>query len=617
MKTKYIPVFIAVLLMLVSCQQDELMQGESNLQDKESAILHFSLNVPAFTVATRAEKNADNIADLHLMTFDANHQFLKRIKADLDTKTATIPLQTKYIHFVGNYDWTTFQNPSEGNTDEAAIMYSLTTNTPVYWAYISLPSSENPINVNLLRNYAQVTVDPNGQCDVEGYALINYASNGTIVTNENTESPYSFANAEDKLTLPLNPAFDSSAEADCDNTPKYMFENENITERTYVILKVEGKFYKLAFLDKEQKPYKIERNYKYTIKISAFHDTPGVGNISFEDALAAPPANNFYAEIIKDTPIISDGDKNRLEIEKLNFIFTQEARLNVKANFYPAGSSTPQNSRLEVRTLSGEDILSGLHISDGVITAMVSAPTDVRREAIIQVYDPATKLAREINILSSRPYRFENVPSSLSYAQRKETVTLQFSLPETYSHIYPVKCVIRTNKLTPEDTNNMLVVQDANGDYKYIYEIKDENQARQLQQIKFQSMYEWGNEVITIENEHFEPTAIPLNGPSSYTFKPIGVYYYETYQNGNSHDQQGVAGSIEVYYEGVKVGQFSQKNVSYGYGFLAEGSFTINPLGLSDKVTLKYRTQWNEVCEQEFYLEELLSPDVKIIYLKK
>lgn len=103
-----------------------------------------------------------------------------------------------------------------------------------------------------------------------------------------------------------------------------MFESDNgYNDETFVILHAGGdykKYYKIELIDSELNLYPIVRNTHFRIRIMDY--IPGnIGSGSVESAIDAPPINNIYAEIIKESPEISDGS-DRLTVNPIVNILT-------------------------------------------------------------------------------------------------------------------------------------------------------------------------------------------------------------------------------------------------------------------------------------------------------
>ena len=515
-------IFSVMFLALFSCQEDILEQSIENKDSGDFAVVNFSLTVPDYSVKTKTA--ADGVSSLSLMTFDEENVFLGKVdvSADLTSGTARVPKATKYIHFICNYNWSGFNEEANKGKNEGEVIAPLVTGELAFWGRAEVSDFNQMVSVSLCHNYAKVTVGVDAGVQgftIGGYGVYHYASKGTVAPyNENGDNTFD-RNDNEVLTLPVSMKY--SEGSDFDTNEKYLFESPNTSDNTtYVIIQngSNGRYYKIHLLNSEKKAYKIERNFNYGIIIKGFTGGSNSGAESLEDAKKSAPSNDLYAEILKESPIISDANGNRLVVDKLIHLFTSSSNLSVQANYYPNGLSTANNTDMNVSILEDQgNILSNLNITNGLITAKVAHVEKGSQTAKIRVSKGV--LSREITVIASEMYTFNPYTPLIYYAGKDQKIDLSFTIPSDYPS-FPVECKIHATKLYPVgDDQNMLIVYEDNT-YYYIYEAVSSGP----QTVSFKTSVDNSNGIVTIENENFQTANInvkstkdfPINGSASY-----------------------------------------------------------------------------------------------------
>lgn len=177
--------------------------------------------------------------------------------------------------------------------------------------------------------------------------------------------------------------------AGLDTEPKYMFESDNsYNNQTVVILHAGGaykKYYKIQLIDSELNLYPVVRNTHFRIRIIDY--MPGnIGSGSVEDALNSPPINDLYAEIIKESPEISDGS-DRLTVNPI---------VNILTN--PGTGVATQRLELDVKYEKSNVITNGdlrnpqvLSDPDGILDNLTIDRTAGKVYADVKVVDEGFK----------------------------------------------------------------------------------------------------------------------------------------------------------------------------------------------------------------------------------
>lgn len=531
---KFIYIFSALFLVLTACQEDLIEPVINKGDGGEYATLKFTTTIPEFKIATKADTDMTN---LYLMTFDAEGKFLGRINADSfgnGSGSARVNSKTRRIHFVANHNWPNYDEEALLDLDETEVMgKSLVTSERTFWGRVTVESLYESIHVDLLRNYAKIDVikDPDGQghdFGIVGFVLGNYPTTGTIATYGESTAENGFKEAQNLTTLPSNLDHASPGDGVAMNMDtKYMFETDNLDDPlSCVIIKIAtgkdygDRYYKVQFIKPNTttlEHWKIERNYNYKILIHRFESAPhSNGSGSIGEALAAAPANNLYAEVVQESPIISDVAKNKLVLDKLVYLYTTGTSFSIQANYYPAnGNGQSNNTGITWNIVKDADgILSGIGMSNGELTGTVKTVTSGQSEATIRISNG--ELSRIVTIISSVAYSFSAV-SPIVCGGIDDDVNLTFTIPEGFP-LYPVECQIEANNLYPvgEDKNMLLVYKD--NKYYYIYEAKSPGE----QTVHFKSSVDSHTETIKITNEFFIPAEVTLQRPAN-SFSNVSV----------------------------------------------------------------------------------------------
>ncbi|RHJ79572.1 hypothetical protein [Parabacteroides sp. AM08-6] len=546
---RIIYIFSAILLTFFSCTDEVLDSDSGKVIVGNKVQLNFRVNdLPDFKPVTRAGSETQ-VETISLMTFDASGNFLGRVEAKVNqinenpdsgtasgTGSALVPIETSTIHFIANYDWKddAYVIP-EGET-EISLMSILTsdkTNFYVAWGCVRNVNLSQTIAVEMLRNYAKVTVEAAEGCDfvVGGFALSHYATKGTVVAEEGS------------LNVPADCTFENHKKENCNTEPKYMYEYENTYDRqTSVIVERKGKnqFYKIQLLDKEGTPYPIERNYVYRVIINKIEEG-AEGSPSFEAALEASPTNNIYVEVIKEASTVSDKTGNKLIVDPVFHLFVNNGTLKFNANYYPAGSNSTDNGQISVKLVHNghqqNPILPGITDettltvgNDGIITANVELPANRTNlsldSAMLRVN--AGVLTRIVTVFISKQYDFDPQPVSYKEDMLGQEVPLTFTIPSDFpTSLLPIKCYIKADGLNPAKVAGQkdMLVENRNGSIYYVYEAETTG----TKTLIFKTIQDVIDTYPTITNEYFADGTFAMNmeGKSAFTNMSAGPAFYE------------------------------------------------------------------------------------------
>lgn len=481
-----------LLAFLGGCTADGLDQ---NPETKDGYVnMNFTLtDIPYTTVETKAGGETA-VGSLSLLTFDASGNFIERVDASSITTTstdettgsasgtasATISKDTKIIHVIANYDWSDNTVTLTKGASETTLIPQLESSAKyLAWGRVAVSSLSN-VTVDMTRNYAKVTVESKASnFTVAGFALGNYVSKGKIATyGEGT----AFADVVNAISPAANyeSYLTNQTDADVNNTtPKYMSEYANPSgNQSFVIVKNSAnKYFKIQFLDKDKKPYVIERNYIYKVIIKTF-DSNVSGSASFADALKAAPSNNIYAEVLKESTTISDGTNTLVVTPLFNILTTTgtayTATVTVNANYFLNSDKSSDYSAISIQKSSDpRGYLNTLPstTTDGKINVVVNVPASISKLDSATFSVSAGALSRTVTIYISKQYLFTPT-SGYTYSAIGDEGNLTFTIPSDFpANLYPIKCKIKAEDLNPDNTANnfQMLIEQEGGTYYYIY----------------------------------------------------------------------------------------------------------------------------------------------------
>lgn len=521
-----------LVLALFACQDDNETDKKLN---PNKTTLEVTMNIPEYRVSTRSVSFENNIQDIWVLVFDLNGLFIERVHAtELVCEESggvgsgsfkiEVSKEAAIIHVIADCDqWALFDDKANLQKDEKEVVPTLFGTKMVFWGRSEVTGFDSPTNVILFRNKAKVTVQNEADnFEVTGYALGHISTAGTVAPFVPGLEPNPFIIKEDATTMPQGTVSKmDQTEADCTIEPKYMFESPNyFNDQSYLILKgrvANGPelYYKIEFLDNNKKPYPLVRNFQYNVLIKSFSESAN-GTTSFEDAKTAEVSNNIYAEILRDSPSISDSDNNRLTVSRIHTLFTQGGTLEISAHY--TENEVPNDAQIEVSIQEDRgSILRNLSYDGyGNISARVARVTKGQKEATISV--KAGILSRTLIVTSSELYSFE--PFTMSpeiYTHKDQDVTLSFQIPKGLpNYLYPLQCLVTTKNLYPTEPNKNLQIDYSDGVYKYIYWAEEPG----AKSLNFRTSLDNSDEVITIENEYFKTASLNL---TSHQFDNLSV----------------------------------------------------------------------------------------------
>ncbi len=348
------------------------------------------------------------------------------------------------IHFVANRNYGGSDSGRQylGRKESDVLLSDLVTMTEVsqkmsipMWArckYNEVQENSNLGEIKLLRSMAKFTLESHtGKLADVSYTLCNSYNCGTVAPFKRAALPdldEAFSVDNRVPTIPRE-SFLANGDAGLGwytgGTPVYGFERRNKVAKPISCLVIRAKYdgatdysyYKLDFVKSANRleRYDLLRNYWYKVTIN---DALAIGAPSLDEALAGPAVNNLaLSEELQAYPSYSDG-KGRLEVEASNYIITHgEQTLTFKANYYPEGSATAQNDKLQivaVRNATDYNAIKGkgdvsIDNTTGQITATLQ-PALIETSRISDIIVGVTgdpDLMRIVRVEVRKPYNYE------------------------------------------------------------------------------------------------------------------------------------------------------------------------------------------------------------------
>ena len=445
---------LVAFMALSACQQEQRTAPVD--QDGERVTVSLSVDVPHYAPMRAVHQegiNENEIKTLELLVFNteglmADYALAKDLTKQNDGKytfTARLKPQSSpcVIHFVANRNYGGSDSGRQylGRKESDVLLSDLVTMTEVsqaksipMWArykYNELQENSNLGEIQLLRSMAKFTLESHTtKLANVSYTLCNSYDCSTVAPFKRTALPdldEAFSIVDRVPTIPRETLLangDAGLGWYSDGTPVYGFERRNKAAKPISCLVIRAKYdgatdysyYKLDFVKSANRleRYDLLRNYWYKVTIN---DALAAGAPSLDEALAGPAVNNLaLSEELQAYPSYSDG-KGRLEVEASSYILIHgEGTLTFKANYYPEGSATAQNDKLQIVAVRNETNYSAITDDSqvsitpaGVIMATLQPvqPGERRISDIIVGVTGDPDLMRIVRVEVREPYRYE------------------------------------------------------------------------------------------------------------------------------------------------------------------------------------------------------------------
>ena len=501
---------LVAFMALSACQQEQRTAPVD--QDGERVTVSLSVDVPHYAPMRAVHQegiNENEIKTLELLVFNteglmADYALAKDLTKQNDGKytfTARLKPQSSpcVIHFVANRNYGGSDSGRQylGRKESDVLLSDLVTMTEVsqkksipMWArykYSGVQENSNLGEIKLLRSMSKFTLESHTTklADVS-YTLCNSYDCGTVAPFKRAALPdldEAFSLVDRVPTVPRE-SFLANGDAGLgwytDGTPVYGFERRNKAAKPISCIVLRAKYdgaadysyYKLDFVKSANRleRYDLLRNYWYKVTIN---DALATGAPSLDEALAGPAVNNLaLSEELQAYPSYSDG-KGRLEVEASSYILIHgEGTLTFKANYYPKGSATAQNDKLQIVAVRNETNYPAITDDSqvtitpaGVITATLQPvqPGERRISDIIVGVTRDPDLMRIVRVEVREPYSYElfqvngqsAVSNTVTATVNKQQGALSFviTLPEDFrAQQLPMRLRFFTEHFYPDVT---------------------------------------------------------------------------------------------------------------------------------------------------------------------
>lgn len=501
---------LVAFMALSACQQEQRTAPVD--QDGERVTVSLSVDVPHYAPMRAVHQegiNENEIKTLELLVFNteglmADYALAKDLTKQNDGKytfTARLKPQSSpcVIHFVANRNYGASDSGRQylGRKESDVLLSDLVTMTEVsqaksipMWArykYNEVQENSNLGEIQLLRSMAKFTLESHTtKLANVSYTLCNSYDCGTVEPFKRAALPdldEAFSIVDRVPTIPRETLLangDAGLGWYSDGTPVYGFERRNKAAKPISCLVIRAKYdgatdysyYKLDFVKSANRleRYDLLRNYWYKVTIN---DALAAGAPSLDEALAGPAVNNLaLSEELQAYPSYSDG-KGRLEVEASSYILIHgEGTLTFKANYYPEGSATAQNDKLQIVAVRNETNYSAITDDSqvsitpaGVIMATLQPvqPGERRISDIIVGVTGDPDLMRIVRVEVREPYSYElfqvngqsAVSNTVTATVNKQQGALSFviTLPEDFrAQQLPMRLRFFTEHFYPDVT---------------------------------------------------------------------------------------------------------------------------------------------------------------------
>lgn len=551
-------------ILFFSCQRDDNMltppdKGADklsvNVDIKSNIIVESKANIPITT---------QDIQTLYLLVFSqdgyfiSKHQGLANSTSNYTFNDITLSgVNNRILHFVANYDWSTFADNNYINKHENEVINTLTTGdgNQTFWQRVVVTGGFNtpsggtyvlPETVHLLRNMAKVTVVNNTSNSSQQYyitdltyAMGDYYSKGSVAPFNTTTELFDI----NSITEAYNGTEQTILEANFNINPKLIYERQNSIARksTYIIIKAKYRkvgtttnpafsYYKIDIANQDDdKLLDLKRNYHYIININKVLKD---GYSTLQDAMQNAASNNINASVaVSEYTSISNGS-DVLQVEKSSFTYIkQNTPFSISYSYTNGLTGTVDNSGVSI-TLEQDQLnpvvngnISYTTGSNGTITgttATVNLGNNINQATITIAKG---ELKRKIILRLRTPMVLKDAAFFTPIGGNVANLVAQpciitFKLPTDIPITdYPIPIYIYTKKLSPDPIipNSSLLSVDTSpsADFRYVYMAPylgfDSNNQPIPHYIQFVTNNTSSNETVSLGSDLFATSAINLN----------------------------------------------------------------------------------------------------------
>lgn len=551
--------FTAVVM--ASCQSDiDVVPPVQDTTPEGWVEVEFTANTPLMTevVVRGVDPDGIDVQNLTLFCFNDFGLYITHVEATLNpaietpslsgTYKATIPEDTRIIHFVGNqnpnlYEPEMFLNRTEDEIQDDMVGAS---GMIIYWSRFifsnegsfqqQLAAVNGGEGIKLIRNQAKITVEnpTNEFIEISGWNVTNIHAYGTTAPYHPekrfpTEGTAFVWPGGDFVTLPENRVKMSDINDVTTKPEQYIFEHENtLQDPVSVILKgkpaggSEELYYRVMIIDSDGEQLMIRRNHHYKLNIAG---KLTYGSRTFEDALTAPATNNIWVAVddwvnevsyqgvslaVDQTSVVLGEDKAGQSLE-LGYTITGSSPLSaadIAEVSWVEGNHVAAHNFNHTFTPNGNE-------GRGTITIQLLEMGD---EAMLEgtLIVKKGRLQRTINVVLIKTQKFTPVwaATQIYGGEIGELATFKFNVPEDFP-FFPFKVYVSVNSLDmrTETTGRVLPVvrkgdegwygADNELGYKYVYTVTEPGTQR-LYMHSILTHEEGGKDNIMLEAEFFE-----------------------------------------------------------------------------------------------------------------
>lgn len=587
-----------LVLLLWSCSTDNLEDGTAD--GKGGVKVRFKVDVPeAVPMATRAI-NENLIADLQLLVFDENGRFISRHQATLNGTNFVVTLpqssNKRIVHFIANYNWSSFNDAASVTKDEGEIIPPLQSADLIFWQRMVLANGINATvftaqPVGLIRNMAKFSLvnQPTSGLLNAKFALFNTASAGSV-------APFNTVNRafESVITEPSGVTFTGTSTLGVADV--YAFERKNSTVTTnpvYVI--IQGTYggstyyYKIDIIDSNKNMYDIQRNVWYKIVLES---VTMAGYSTMAAAQSSPASNNISASVLLQSyPTISDGSYV-LSVNKTVVSFTSNGQtLNANAT-YKTVAGVAQNSSVVVTLVQDANypVVNGAvsyDVATGNLTANINNVPSGGVSYFATIKIEAGNLSRTIRLMLHAPFTFTNISVTPSVVSNvlESPATLKFTIPAEAEYLLPFNCYITSAYLTPNFGNIEVIYED--GVYRYKWKVTAVGE----QTINFKTNTNNAAETIFLDADLFQRGQVSYSNTNS-------VYRFSNVVISPNPVDFGIGKAVTLRFTVPTAGTYKiyTSNLNPVSGSVVGGIYTYTTL-VSGEQTINFTTNKQNVAE--------------------
>lgn len=579
-------------VVMASCQSDiDVVPPVQDTTPEGWVEVEFTANTPLMTevVVRGVDPDGIDVQNLTIFCFNDFGLYITHVEAELNpavetpslsgTYKATIPEDTRIIHFVGNqnpnlYEPEMFLNRTEDEIQDDMVGAS---GMIIYWSRFifsnegsfqqQLAAVNGGEGIKLIRNQAKLTIEnpTNEFITISGWTVSNIHAYGTTAPYHPekrfpTEGTAFVWPGEDFVTLPENRVKLSNITDVTTKPEEYIFEHENtLQDPVSVIIKgrpaggSEELYYRVMIIDSDGEQLMIRRNHHYKLNIAG---KLTYGSRTFEDALTAPATNNIWVAVddwvnevsyqgvslaVDQTSVVLGEDKAGQSLE-LGYTITGSSPLSaadIAEVSWVEGNHVAAHNFNHTFTPNGNE-------GRGTITIQLLEMGD---EAMLEgtLIVKKGRLQRTINVVLIKTQKFTPVwaATQIYGGEIGELATFKFNVPEDFP-FFPFNVYVSVNSLDvrTETTGRVLPVvrkgdegwygADNELGYKYVYTVTEPGTQR-LYMHSILTHEEGGKDNIMLEAEFFETVTKEFQYASHQN--AIGVKDLETYSISGVSDE--------------------------------------------------------------------------------